>query len=247
MIPSALADYFKEQTMVAKVATESQLAVGIEPEPPFPTIPPRVQGQLQYVPQHQGAASAAGGVPPPTQQQQQQQQQPGAAAPAAKGSLFKRLSRKKSSLEQQVSPDEIARGGGADDESGWNLRIIDTVLQMGNPEGTTKKEKKEYVMYIVQCSQKTMFGQKDIEPWQVHRRYSEFRQLHQDLCKASTLAKGIKTAPKRALKNSTSKDFVAKRREKLQLYLDSLEAIGELAVSPITMKFLGAKVHHHGL
>jgi hypothetical protein len=129
----------------------------------------------------------------------------------------------------------------SDDQAGWVLEIIDTVIMP--PDGTNAKA---YALYIIECRQKGMWGVNDGK-WQVYRRYSDFIALHTDLKRESTVAKRIKGAPKKSLSSGISKEFIAKRRTKLQNYLNAIESVGEIAVNPITMKFLGAKVHHAGL
>merc|ERR1712086_938642 len=93
--------------------------------------------------------------------------------------------------------------------TGWTLEIVDTV-QMEPPPGT--KKKKTYTAYIIVVKARGADGAV-LETWQVHKRYSQFRELHNNLVKYVKTARILKFAPKRYFGNSMAPAFIRKRRD----------------------------------
>jgi len=118
--------------------------------------------------------------------------------------------------------------------TGWTLEIVDTV-QMEPPPGT--KKKKVYTAYIIIVKARGADGAV-LETWQVHKRYSQFRELHNNLAKYVKTARVIKFAKKRYFGNSMAPAFIRQRREQLQTYLDAIGDVPEMAHCRVTLNFL---------
>ncbi|KAL6060557.1 pleckstriny domain-containing family H member 1-like isoform X2 [Balamuthia mandrillaris] len=111
-------------------------------------------------------------------------------------------------------------------------RIVDIRILVFEKIEHPQHKKPPYVVYLMDVK-----ADND-ESWQVTRRYSEFRELEQELSKEKKYGKLPPLPSKLKLVGNTKELFVAKRAKKLQHFLDEILSKDDIASSEPLLRFV---------
>ncbi|KAI0112485.1 PXA domain-containing protein [Nemania sp. FL0031] len=153
------------------------------------------------------------------------------------------LRKSKASLQRELRRKELQRQQYVIQESDNSLygraSIRIKTIQVGREE-----DGKEFAVYVIEVQRNA--GEKmPAATWIVTRRYSEFHELHQKLRHRYPSVRNL-DFPRRRMVLKLQSEFLRKRREALELYLQELLRLPDVCRSRDLRAFLSQSVIHQG-
>ncbi|KAI2628288.1 PXA domain-containing protein [Xylaria nigripes] len=153
------------------------------------------------------------------------------------------LRKSKASLQRELRRKELQRQQYVIQESDNSLYGRATIkikaIQVGRDD-----DGKEFAVYVVEVQRNA--GEKmPAATWIVTRRYSEFHELHQKLRQRYPSVRNL-DFPRRRMVMKLQSEFLRKRREALERYLQELLRLPEVCHSRDLRAFLSQSVIHQG-
>ncbi|KAJ5568780.1 hypothetical protein N7450_011266 [Penicillium hetheringtonii] len=135
------------------------------------------------------------------------------------------LSKSKASIQREIHRKEMQRQQYIIQEGDNSLYGRSTVRIKSIMVGNEPTDGREFVMYVVEV-QRNAGEQMPAASWAVPRRYSEFHELHQKLRNSYPSVRHLEF-PRRRMVMKLQKEFLRKRREALESYLQQLLLLPE--------------------
>lgn len=149
------------------------------------------------------------------------------------------LRKSKASLQREIRRKELQRQQYVIQESDNSLYGRSTIRIKGIQVGRDE-EGKEYAIYAIEVSRNA--GEKmPAATWVIHKRYSEFLELHQKLRSSYPSVRNL-DFPRRRMVMKLQNDFLQKRRQALEKYLSELLLLPDVCRSRDLRAFLSQSV-----
>ncbi|KAJ5995701.1 hypothetical protein N7481_002678 [Penicillium waksmanii] len=146
------------------------------------------------------------------------------------------LRKSKASIQREIHRKEMQRQQYIIQEGDNSLYGRSTVRIKSIMVGNEPTDGREFVMYVVEV-QRNAGEQMPAASWAVPRRYSEFHELHQKLRNSYASVRHLEF-PRRRMVMKLQKEFLRKRRQALESYLQQLLLLPEVCRSRALRAFL---------